>query len=415
MRHSTPPLGQRLAAMAVAVLIGAVTAGPPWIDAMAAGTHVKHRLKTKSAAKAERPAAARILNRTEVLAADPAALERLGRHIIVGFETFKSVGTLVERKAITGIFITDHNVRRRSVAEIRSEIDALQAMRVRQGLPPLIVAADQEGGAVSRLSPPLKRQQGLKDVIDKFAANAVERRAAVEAYARVQARELQRIGVTLNFAPVVDLNIDPKRRSDGQTQLRHRALSPNPEIVAEAAGWYCDTLAAEGIMCTTKHFPGLGRVARDTHRATGDVATEEVELSGADWIPFRRMMEKPGVITMLAHVRLKSLDAETPVSYSKRVISGTIRNKWNYNGVLITDDLSMGAITRGKDGLGGSAVKALNAGADLILVSFSDRDLNTVMTRLLDADRTGELESGRREESARRLTRSIHQSFTVPQ
>ena len=99
------------------------------------------------------------MTREEILASDPAILERLGRHIVIGYHSSATMKALVEKKAIAGIFITDHNVRRRTVADIRSEIDALQALRARQGLPPLIIAADQEGGAVSRLTPPLARNR----------------------------------------------------------------------------------------------------------------------------------------------------------------------------------------------------------------------------------------------------------------
>jgi beta-N-acetylhexosaminidase len=312
------------------------------------------------------------------------------------------VKALVEKKAIAGIFITDHNVRRRKVPDIRAEIDALQAIRKSQGLPPLIIAADQEGGAVSRLTPPLARQPGLAKVLSSVKPRE-DPKPAVVAYARKQATELKRIGVNLNFAPVVDLKIDPKRRSDGETQLRFRALSSDPKTVSNAAGWYCDTLAEEGVFCTIKHFPGLGRVALDTHRHAGDIKAPLVELKGADWVPFRDLMGKPHVVTMLAHVRLRELDRETPSSFSAPVINGLIRTEWDHKGLLITDDFSMGAVTRAKEGIGGAAVKALNAGADLVLVSFSDKHLNTVMTALIDAEKKGNIDRDVRAASLERM------------
>jgi beta-N-acetylhexosaminidase len=347
-------------------------------------------------------APAKVLSRKEVLETDPAILERLGRHIVIGFHHPATVKALVEKKAIAGIFITDHNVRHRKVADIRAEIDALQAIRAGQGMPPLIVAADQEGGAVSRLSPPLRRQPPLARVIAKVPAGG-DVKAAVMDYARVQARELKRIGVNLNFSPVVDLKIDPKRRSDGETQLRHRALSADPKVVSEVAGWYCATLQEEGVYCTIKHFPGLGRVTLDTHRMAGDIKAPLVELNGADFVPFRTLMGRPHVVTMLGHVRIAELDASVPASFSSRVIDGLLRTEWGHGGLLITDDFSMGAVVRSKDGIGGAAVKALNAGADLVLVSFSDKYLNVVMTALLDADAKGQLDAAKRADSLKRL------------
>lgn len=353
------------------------------------------------------------LTRAEILATDPAILERLGRHIVIGYHSFASVKALVEKKAIAGVFVTDHNVFRRRVADIRAEIDLLQSIRKSQKLPPLIVAADQEGGAVSRLSPPLPRQPGLARVMSTMKPGS-DAKAVIAAYARKQASELKRVGVNLNFSPVVDLKIDPKRRSDGQTQLRHRALSADPKTVSDAAGWYCDALAEEGVYCTIKHFPGLGRVTRDTHRHAGDIKAPLVELKGADWVPFRTVMDRPHVLTMLAHVRLRELDDQTPASFSTRVIDGLIRTEWKHEGLLITDDLSMGAVTRAREGVGGAALKALNAGADLILVSFSDRHLDTVMTALIRAEKAGAIDAELRQASLRRLKRvpPAHKPFT---
>jgi beta-N-acetylhexosaminidase len=360
------------------------------------------RKKSRRPPPAAPAAPAKILTRAEILSHDPAVLQRLGRHIVVGYHNPATVKALVEKKAVAGIFITDHNVRRRSVADIRAEIDALQLLRQGQGLPPLIIAADQEGGAVSRLSPPLARQPGLARVIGALKPGD-DMKAAVAAYARKQAEGLQRIGVNLNFAPVVDLKMDPKRRSDGETQLRYRALSADPRRVSDAAAAYCEALLEAGIYCTIKHFPGLGRVTLDTHRHAGEIKAPLVELNGADWVPFRDLMGKPNVVTMLAHVRLHTLDPETPASFSSAVIDGLIRTDWKVDGLLITDDFSMGAVTRAKEGIGGAAVKALNAGADLLLVSFSDRDLNAMMTALIEADKSGALDASVRAESLERL------------
>lgn len=366
----------------------------------------KTRTKSKPAAaapqKPDNKPPQKVLTRSEILAADTALLERLGRHIVIGYHSPATVKDLVEKKAIAGIFITDHNVRRRKVGDIRAEIDALQAIRQHQGLPPLIIAADQEGGAVSRLTPPLARQPSLAKVLASVKTGE-DAKPAVVAYARKQASELKRIGVNLNFAPVVDLKIDPKRRSDGETQLRFRALSADPKTVSNAAGWYCDTLAEEGVYCTIKHFPGLGRVALDTHRLAGDIKAPLVELKGADWIPFRDLMGRPHVMTMLAHVRLRDVDRDTPASFSAPVINGLIRTEWDHQGLLITDDFSMGAVTRDKEGIGGAAIKALNAGADLLLVSFSDKHLNTVMTALIEADQNGQIDTAARTASLARL------------
>ena len=344
----------------------------------------------------------KVLSRDEILASDAVRLARIGRHIIVGYHDFSAIKTLVEKQAITGIFITDHNVRGRSVADIKAGIDQLQAIRASQDLPPLIIAADQEGGQVSRLSPPLKRQTSLARILLKLDSDEA-RRKAVEEYAEIQAQELKRIGVTLNFGPVVDLNLVLENRRDGETHLRLRAIASDPYLVAKVAGWYCDTLAKSGLMCTLKHFPGLGRVARDTHVATGEISASEGLLELNDWVPFRRIMHKPNVATMLGHVRVGAIDKSTPASYSKQVIADLIRSRWDYTGLLVTDDFSMGAVTNSADGIGGAAIKSLNAGADFVLVSFSERHYDTMLSALLEADADGTLDPSALAETITRI------------
>ena len=294
----------------------------------------------------------------------------------------------------------------KTAAEVKAQIDSLQDIRKSQGLPPLIVAADQEGGQVSRLSPPLKRQLSLARVL-ATAKDDATRRKIVDDYAAIQAAELKRIGVTVNFGPVVDLNIAATNRDDGETRLRQRAIAADPYIVTKAAGWYCATLAKSGLMCTLKHFPGLGRVVRDTHVSSGDITATEGQLELNDWVPFRRLMDRPNVATMLGHVRVGVIDKVTPASYSRTVIGNLIRGTWSHDGILITDDFSMGAVAGGKDGVGGAAVKALNAGADLILVSFIEKHLDPIYAALIRADEDGELDQKTDEASATRINRVL--------
>lgn len=352
------------------------------------------------------PPPQRVLSRQEILSSDADRLERAGRHLVVGYHNFLDVKTLVEKRAIAGIFITDHNVRSRGASVIKADIEKLQAIRTTQGLPPLIVAADQEGGSVSRLSPPLKRQRSLGFIL-KGLEHDPERQKAVESYAEIQAAELKRLGVTLNFAPVVDLKLNPSNRNDGETRLRLRAIDSDPYLVAKAAGWYCDVFAKAGLMCTLKHFPGLGRVSRDTHVAMGEITASEGQLELNDWVPFRRVMNRPNAVTMLGHVRVGVIDKATPASYSIPVIRKLIRETWGYDGLLITDDFSMGAITHSKSGIGGAAVKSLDAGADLVLVSYIEKHFDSVMSAMLAADASGAVDAAARRTSRDRIARIL--------
>jgi beta-N-acetylhexosaminidase len=256
------------------------------------------------------------------------------------------------------------------------------------------------------LSPPLKRQPSLGTLVAKLKTDA-DREKAVRNYAEIQAHELERLGVTMNFGPVVDLRLGSSRRNDGETQLYWRAIDSDPYLVAKVAGWYCDTLTKSNIICTLKHFPGLGRVARDTHVTTGEISASQGQLELSDWVPFRRLMGKPGIATMVGHVRVSAIDKTTPASYSDTIINSVIRTPEHRNVLLITDDLGMGAVTHSKDGIGGAALKAVNAGVDLLLITDAARDYDTVMSALIEADEAGEINQARQIESRERLAKYV--------
>jgi beta-N-acetylhexosaminidase len=342
--------------------------------------------------------------RHEVLRADPALLERLGRHVVVGYRDLDELNALIERRAIAGVFLTTRNVRGRDAAAIRQEIAGMQSARRRQGLPELLITTDQEGGVVSRLSPPLQRMPPLSEIVARHPAGA-QRNAAVRDYAAAQARDLADLGVNVNLAPVVDLDHGVVNPDDRLTRISTRAISADPQIVTEVAEDYCAQLSHHGVRCTLKHFPGLGRVVADTHLESADLALTPGELASTDWLPFRSLMRRHDIIVMLGHARLTAIDAARPVSFSQPVVNGLLRTDWGYDGLLMTDDFSMGAVTRSPEGIGGGSVEALNAGVDLILVSYDPDQFYLVMHALIGAERAGVLRSETLRQSDQRLAR----------
>lgn len=190
---------------------------------------------------------------------------------------------------------------------------------------------------------------------------------------------------------------------DRFSKIYKRAISTDKNVVAKVALWYCKTLEIYDVNCTIKHFPGLGRVNVDTHVAHAELSTPVDALSRDDWVPFREVMSNSQAFTMLGHAILTEVDAKHPVSFSKSVVTGIIRKAWNHEGILITDDFSMQPVFGSEDGLKRATVKALNAGVDLILISF-DKDLYyTAMSGLLNAAKTGSLDNGVLEASRERL------------
>lgn len=324
-----------------------------------------------------------------VLQTDATQARSLGRHFIVGYSSFPEVAALAEKGLISGVYVTRHNVARSTAARLKEEISALQEKRRAASLPPLIVAADQEGGIVSHLAPPLTKLPALSTL----AGLAPDVRAEkAEAFGRVHGQELAALGVNQNLAPVLDLRPEMKRnRLDFNTLIRYRAISDDPAVVAGIARAYVNGLEASGVGATVKHFPGLGRVRTDTHHFSAELDTPLDELEASDWIPFRKVLAGSKARLMIGHVTLTSVDPDRPASHSKRVVDGIIRKKWNFQGIVMTDDLVMGAIYQRN--VCTAVVEALNAGVDLLLVAFDGAQFYRIFTCAVAASAEGGLDA----------------------
>lgn len=341
--------------------------------------------------------------RQKVLHTPAVQAQRLGARFIVGYENPGEVIELAKRGLIAGVFVTQRNAKTKSAEVLRQEIASLQAARRSAGLPELIVATDQEGGAVSRLSPPLERQAALSSLVVPGAAPHSLDAQAFD-YGAQQGQALAAIGVNLNFSPVVDLkNERPASPFDLFSRINSRAISSDPEVVGRVAAAYSRGLASSGVLATVKHFPGLGEVAADTHLFSAQLDIPVETLQQRDWLPFRQVIGQTDALMMLGHVTLPSLDSVYPVSLSRQVVQGIIRQAWRHDGLLITDDLTMRAAQ--KHGQCGATLAALNAGVDLLLLAYEYDQFYGAMQCAVDALKAGQLDSALLADSARRLAR----------
>lgn len=335
-----------------------------------------------------------------VLSAPAAAV--LGRHFVVGYGRVEEVEDLAARGLIGGVFVTRRNLAGRTAADLRAELAHLQDLRRRAGLPPLLVAADQEGGVVSHLSPWLPARPGLASL----AGLPLGRRAAAARdLGRAHGRDLAGLGVTVNLAPVADLYHDHGRNPlDFRSLIAQRASSGDPAVAAELTGAYAEGLAEQGVRPTLKHFPGLGRVSEDTHHFRARLTASRAQLEGSDWRPFRQVLAgRPDSLLMVGHVVVEAVDPDRPASHSQRVVQDLLRERWGYDGVVVTDDLTMTPIYQ--HGLCTAVVEALNGGVDLLLVAFDGKQFYRAMDCAVAAWRRGELRSDRLVASRRRLAR----------
>lgn len=343
-------------------------------------------------------APARLLRST-----DP-ALVALGAHFVVGYRDTEELRPLVARGLVGGVFITRRNVAGKSGLEVAREIAGLQALRHAHGLPPLLIATDQEGGPVSRLTPPLDYQPALATLVQEHGADNPRLLAAARTYGERQGRALAQLGVTVNFSPVVDLRgTPPTMLPDFHTRIDSRAIAADPALTTRMALAYGSGLAAQGITPTLKHFPGLGGVAGDTHHFSARLDTALVALEARDWRPFRETAPAMHAWIMLGHVTLPALDRHYPASFSGPVVDGLIRGTWGFDGVLVTDDLSMGGAYL--YGLCNAVVRSLNAGVDLLLIAYDEQQIVPALDCAARAQRRGLIDAHKLAASAARLQR----------
>ncbi len=223
-----------------------------------------------------------------------------------------------------------------------------------------------------------------------------------EEFGRIHGQELAALGVNQNLAPVLDLRPDLKRnRFDFNTLIGQRAISDDPLMVADIAQSYVAGLEASGVGATVKHFPGLGRVRADTHHFSADLDTPLQELEASDWIPFRKVLAGTKAQLMIGHVTLTTVDPDRPASHSRRVVDGIVRKQWNYQGVIMTDDLVMGAIYQRN--VCTAVVEALNAGVDLLLVAFDGAQFYRIFACAAAASVQGKLDAATLRDSEMRL------------
>jgi beta-N-acetylhexosaminidase len=343
------------------------------------------------------------LCKSNVLRTDVVPAHILGQHFVVGYSSFEEVAPLAEKGLIAGIYITRHNIAGRTAQALKSEISALQDRRRLAGLPPLMVAADQEGGIVSHLSPPLTALPALSSLVE--LPPDIRAKTAAD-FGRMHGQELLALGVDRDFAPVLDLRPEAGRnRFDRNTLIGQRAISGDPAVVADIGLAYVHGLEASGVGATVKHFPGLGRVRADTHLFDANLDTPQAVLEASDWRPFRDVLAGSKAQLMIGHVTLTAIDPDHPASHSKRIIDGIIRRQWNYQGLIITDDLVMGAIYR--HNVCTAVVEALNAGVDLLLVAFDGAQFYRIFACASDAFGRDRLDAAMLRDSEARLQRAV--------
>lgn len=248
---------------------------------------------------------------------------------------------------------------------------------------PALIAVDQEGGLVQRVRapatqwPPMRAHDGFPAPDDETLAQAV---------GLAMGSELRALGFDIDFAPVLDIHTNPANPIIGD-----RAFGTEPETVARRALAFAKGLADAGILACGKHFPGHGDTATDSHLELPRIDHPMERLERVELLPFARAAATDLPMIMTAHVVFAALDATVPATLSSAVITGLLRGKLGYRGVIVSDDLDMRAVA---DHLGAeaAAVAAIRAGCDVLLLCRDPAHQAAAEAALLrEAERDSEL------------------------
>lgn len=335
----------------------------------------------------------------EVLLAGLSTEEKVGQLLVAGLPDTRpgEVGaTLIRDYHVGGIILFRHNIE--DSGQLAGLINGLKELNGDHV--PLFFCVDQEGGRVDRMPYELERTPKALTVGNAGAE-------AAEAYGALLAQECAAFGFNMNFAPCLDIWSNPENSVIGD-----RALGQDAKRVSDLSRVVLDAMLEPGnVVPVLKHFPGHGDTAADSHTDLPVVSKTREELWQSELVPFQRALsrlgpgedpEQPLPAVMMGHILLTELDAERPSSLSPAVVDGLLREGVGYDGVVVTDDLTMGAVSNTYS-LDEAVVMAVEAGCDLLLVSNELSNLETARSALLAALESGRISQERLDQSVRRI------------
>ena len=354
---------------------------------------------------------------TERTLADLSIREKVGQLLMVqvpgGFTPHGSDADVrildaIQRHRIGGVIVT-------SGTPVEAAV-MLNRLQMRSDLP-LIVGADLETGAGFRFDGVVR----VPGNVDLGGATTLPSLMAIAATGEPQyayqaglitGKEARAIGVHMPFAPVLDVNNNPRN-----PVINVRSFGEDPEQVALLGALFTRGIQEAGAIATGKHFPGHGDTGTDSHLALPVIRAERDRLDEVELRPFREAIEEGVGAIMSAHISVPALtgDAQTPSTLSPRVLTNLLRDELGFEGLIVTDAMNMAGVTR-RIGRGESAVRALEAGADIILMP---PDLNVAMSAMVEAVQSGRVSEERLDDSVRRIlqlkeTLRLNEQRTVP-
>lgn len=313
--------------------------------------------------------------------------EKLGQMVMIGIQGTKVDDDslyMLNQYHMGGVILFDRNMDSpEQVKQLTSDLQAQSNEKV-----PLFIGIDEEGGDVVRMAekltpPPSQKEIGATGDIEQAKTWAIK-----------TAKSLKDMGINVNFAPVADVGSNDKRSysTDTNTVI---------DFVRAATKGY----QQENIIYSLKHFPGIGKGRVDSHVDSSSIDVAKEVLMTEDIIPFKTIIDENDpndYFILVSHLKYPALDEEYPASLSSKIMTDLLRNELGYKGIIITDDMEMGAVANHND-FRSIGVKAVKAGADIVLVCHEYEHQQEVYLGLLDAVNSGEISQERIDESVKRI------------
>ncbi len=318
--------------------------------------------------------------------------EKLGQMIIVGFNGYEvdsDFKNLLETYKVGGVILFKRNID--NAEQLLNLNNNIKSINSKNKLP-LFISVDEEGGRITRLpkgSTKFPSNQVLGKENDKNLSYEIGKKIGTQ---------LNDFGFNMDFAPVLDIYSNPKN-----TVIKDRSFGTDSEIVKTLGTATMKGLQDANVISVVKHFPGHGDTTVDSHIGLPVVDHDKQRLDEFELIPFKEAINKGADAVMTAHIVLPNVDeSKKPATLSKIILTDILRDELNFNGVIITDDMEMGAIANNY-GTKNASVEAIKAGADIILMCHTKEKQIESLEALKEAVNSGEISIKRIDESVKKI------------
>ena len=326
--------------------------------------------------------------KVDKLVANMSDADKVGQLLMIGIhgKTLNDDAKfMINEYRVGGIILFDRNME--SKDQVKSLIADINKTGKSAGLTPLFIGIDQEGGAVARMEDQLIKVPPAEELGKEPIEQAVS-------LAKQSGTELKDLGFNINFAPVADLGL-----------TYGRSFSTNPDEVVRYASAVGKAYDEAGLWYSYKHFPGIGKTDVDLHADTSVVPVSKETLLNEDTKVFVDLIKqsKPNTYAiMVSHAMYPQIDPDHPSSLSKAIITDWLRKDMGYNGVVVTDDMDMGALAKHYT-FGDMAVQSILAGSDILLVCHEYEHMQEAYNGLMKAVKDGRISKERLDESVKRI------------